>query len=647
MRLATMGELNVGSVTVPELLEKLYKKEWMIPKFQRDFVWLVSDVVDLLLSIVESRPIGMATLWEQAQPIDGDPGLALEPIFVLDYDPETKSTKPRHFCDPNHTPAKTFAILDGRQRCTAIAMAFGGLRATHGGYRYSGRYYLDVKTNDEAKRVVFKKETEINKESLTIDVNCISKGLFPLTSNLPNEALMGQWVRYLQSIRDPAFYQEGKLPAEDELKRRNGILTNAFEGIVKTKLAVYTVPESYDLADICEIFETLNTTGTKVSTVDLIHSWLYSDTEKDPDGALELRQWISDLGQKDGAIGWASSTDRPELVAQIVTACYIALETKAEPRKVKSNRVTSITSIKAADLLATPTLHWKNMIRHDSLLAEIIGDFQKLVAGGTFPYTACPYPASAAVYVALRWHKHFDAPDQWGRQELDSLYRAFFWRNALSNRYDQGFLSQLGTDIKEFKKWLESRQEYESITEWAAVVQKKLPVYMEKILPTRDQLIDELTDGRPQGAMQKALVLPMLAGVKRDLVNPEISLAYPPSETELHHIYPRSWCATSRTGELAELFDEKRAGRDWVDSTANIMPLSRKSNNAWRAKAPGQILLENKVTYAQVQDILKPAFIDRNAFDLLLKCPKGIKTFWEERARTMADDLLKRTSVVL
>lgn len=636
-----MSRLMVTDVTVPGLLEKLKKREWLVPGFQRDFVWSTADVVALIVSIFESRPIGMATLWEQGR----KPEVELVPVSVPDSTPER-----RFFADAEDNPSKVFAILDGRQRCTALAMAFGGLRAHDGKYKYSGRYYLDVGTSEASKRVFYLRESEIRKRNLLTDANCVGEGLFPLTSNIEGEEILPQWMRYLQAIRNPSFYPNGELPPVKELDRRDGILKRAFEGLVGTKLAVYIVPDTYHLAAICEIFETLNTTGTMVSTVDLIHSWLYSDTYNDPEGALSLRDWISDFGQQDGAIGWASALDRPELTAQIVTACYVALQNKPDPRAVSGSFGTSITSIKAIDLLATPTLHWKNVIHNDELLAEFLGDFQTAVAGGFFPYSSCPYPVSAAIYVALRWHAHFDGVGErrWGREDLDSVFRAFFWRNALSNRYDQGFLTQLGADIKEIKAWLAKRADYSSANQWAVFAQQSMIEYMAAPVPSKHTLIDWLSDGRQTGALQKALILPMLAGAKRDLLDPAIKLSFPSTEqVELHHIYPKAWCNTSKVGELTAYLDRDKAGRNWVDSAANLMPMSRKSNNLWKAKVPGQVLVELKVTYQHVREVLKPAFIDEEAFKFLLEGPKGLGKFWERRAELMADDLLARINVSL
>jgi hypothetical protein len=635
-----MSRLMVTDITVPGLLERLRKREWLVPGFQRDFVWSMADVVGLVVSIFDARPIGMATLWEQGTKLE----VELVPISIPDSDPERSC-----FADVQENPSKVYAILDGRQRCTALAMAFGGLRAHDGKYKYSGRYYLDVGTSNASKRVCYLKESEVRRRGLLTDANCVGDGLFPLASNNEGEEILPQWMRYIQAIRNPSFYPNGELPPVGELDRRDGILKRAFEGLVGTKLAVYVVPDTYHLAAICDIFETLNTTGTPVSPVDLIHSWLYSDTYNDPDGALLLRDWISDFGEKDGAIGWASELDRPELTAQIVTACYVALETKPDLRPVSGNIVTTITSIKSADLLATPTLHWKNIIHNDDLLAEFLGDFQNTVAGGYFPYSSCPYPVSAAIYVALRWHAHFDGPDErrWGREDLDAVFRAFFWRNALSNRYDQGFLSQLGTDIKEIKSWLCRRADHPSANRWAIFVHGCMVEYMPGLV-SKQTLVDWLSDGKQTGALQKTLILPMVAGAKRDLLDPTIKLSYPSTEqVELHHIYPKAWCNSSKVGELAVLLNRDQAGRNWVDSAVNLMPMSRKSNNLWKAKVPGQVLVEMKVTYQHAREVLKPAFIDEEAFQLLMEGPRGLRRFWELRAELMADDLLARANVTL
>jgi hypothetical protein len=635
-----MSRLTVTDVTVPVLLELIRHQEWVVPQFQRDFVWTVADVIKLVDSILDSRPIGMATLWEQDSATQSE--VDTEPIWIPDGD------KHQFLGGEKNTPIKHFAILDGRQRCTAIAMAFGGLRSYDHRSKFAGRFYLDVSAVDVNERVVFKKDAEIKRLHIESDAACIGRGLFPLSSSLENEQQLSQWMRYLQALKNKDNYPGAVLPSDEELERRDRILKNAFEGIVNTRLAVYGVPGTYHLATICEIFETLNQTGTIVSTVDLIHSWLYAETRKDPEGPIILRDWIQDLGQKDGAIGWSSLDDRPELIAQFVTACYVALTSKPNPRSISGGGAGSITSVKAADLLATPTKHWRSVNENSDLFARFIGDFQQVVAGGAFPYKYSPYPVAGAIYVALRWHKHFDQPAAWGREDLDSLFKAFFWRNALTSRYDQGFLSQLGADIKELSAILDKRGAINSPNEWAIFAQKSLDSLIAGIMPTRSQLVDLLTDGRQTGALQKALTLTLLAGSHKDLLDPQFNISFPGGEPpELHHIFPRAWCASNCTGELAKILNKEQAGRNWVESTANLMPLSRKSNNIWKAKVPSQILAEKQAQFSIVKSAAKEVFIDEIAFEHLLEGSGKIREFWERRAEAIASDILGRTTVTL
>lgn len=642
-----MPSLEVTDTTVAGVLDKLRKGEWLIPHFQRDFVWSTDQVAGLVQSIIEARPIGMVTLWEQADTST----LELELVSIPDHDPQMGQSIMRPYSAPQDLPKRRYAVLDGRQRCTAIAMAFGGFRATHGSYKYSGRYFLDVKEDDPKNQIRYLRESEVRAKNLHIDSHCVSQGLFPLSSNKDStEEIFPQWARYLQSLHNPDNYPNSQLPEADELVKRNRILQDAFQGLSETRLAVYVVSEKYSLSDICDIFETLNTTGTKVSTVDLIHSWLYSDTNNDPSGAFLLREWINDLGQKDGAIGWASASERPELIAQVVTACYVTMEVKPPPRPISKGKSQPITSIKSGDLLATPAEHWKSVRANDDLLATYLGDAQKTVAGGYFPWRACPYPALITVYVALRWHAKFDngGAHSWSRDELDALFKAFFWRTALTRRYDQGFLTQVGTDIARLKGWLSRRSDYASSSQWAAETEAALNQYITFPLPSEAELIELLTDGDPGGAIGKALTLPMLAGVRKDLVDTGRSLEYPSNEpVELHHIFPKEWCRNNKTGSLAKILDANQAGRDYVNCVANLMPLSRVSNNNWRQKIPGQFILEKQLSFSNVKEVLRPLFIDEQAFSALAGGDNAIDTFWKHRARLIAQDVLSRVKVVL
>ena len=634
-----MSELQVLATNVEGILQRLATREWQVPQFQRKFVWSISDVIALVQSILAARPIGMATIWEQPDETD----LTLESVTLPDADGSDTA-----FSRAESPPNNTFAILDGRQRATAIAMAFGGFRQQDGRRRYSGRYFLDLTKTQPFEQVVYFPKRQLDRLNLTSTAGCIASGLVPLAPDhyTVDHSLTSQWLNYVETLTNPAFYDDGELPDEVELARRKQVLWDAFEGIAKTKLAVYSVPGSYDLTQICEIFETLNTTGTKVSTVDLIHSWLFSETKADLEGPILLRDEIDELGELDGAVGWASSSDRPELTVQLSTAIYVVLENKPSPRRVGTRRITErVNSIKAGDLLATPSAHWRSFLSHTDRIADYWGSFQDLVGGGRFPYRACPYPVSSAIYVALRYKATFEDTDRrgWSLSDLDALYKAFFWRNALAGRYDQGFLTQLGTDMRELLALLDKRKGTTAST-WATSVERKLADLIRRV-PSAEELKRHLTNGRPRGALDKALTLRMIAATDKDLVHPNRDISFPSGEAaELHHIYPKNWCKNNQTKELVDILSDQ-GDTDWVNCIANLMPLSRRSNGEWKSKAPGQALVERDVEYRNREEMLRSIYIDEEAFRALVSGRDLPTVFWERRAEMMVEDLLKQTAV--
>ncbi|WP_223994195.1 DUF262 domain-containing protein [Arthrobacter sp. NicSoilB11] len=639
-----MGKLTVESIGISELLDRLRSNAWLVPAFQRDFVWSEADVTSLALSVIEARPIGMATLWEQ--PDDSD--LTLVPASIPDT--QNGQSVDASLSSPEDRPKNFYAVLDGRQRATALAMVFGGLRATDARRRFSGRYFLDVSHDDPSGRVRYVREAQVKASKYDQLAVCIGDGLFPLSPEADKD-LMGQWYTYIQAINDPSNYPDQALPEAEELARRNEILKQAFKGITETVLAVYIVPAEYTLGEICEIFETLNTTGTKVSTVDLLHSWLYNDTSSEPEPIL-LRDWIDNLGELEGAVGWASKSNRPEIIAQAVTACYVALDSeKPAPRAVGGKlKPTAVTSIKAGDLLATPAAFWKQAIENERDLANYVGDFQTCVAGGNFPLSDSPYPVTMAMYSALRWYMAHDSryANQWNVEELNGLFRAFFWRNSLATRYDQGFLSQSSTDMRVLKEILFRRAKAGNANSWAAEANDQLQSSLELPVPDAASLKHQLLQAKPAGALGRALTLVVRTQPTQDLVNPNVSIAYPSSKpVDLHHLYPLNWCANNKHGKLGEILDPNKAEFDYAKSVANLTPLTRESNNTWRAKTPGLALTEKGVTFNSSKSRLESHFISAEAFAALTADEPDPLSFWESRAAEIEKDLRSRCNVQL
>jgi hypothetical protein len=231
---------------------------------------------------------------------------------------------------------------------------------------------------------------------------------------------------------------------------------------------------------------------------------------------------------------------------------------------------------------------------------------------------------------------------------LNSAYLAFYWQNALGTRYDQGFLTQVGADIAELKAALIDGVNLDPAA-WRNAMQKRINGLINKQLPDEDYLISQLTDGTVKGAMRDALRLRMLVGCRSDLLKPDRSISFPDAaDVDMHHVFPKDWCRNNRVGDLKQRLDEKEeSGRDWLNSPANLMPLSKKSNLDWKAKSPGQALLESEITkFADRETVFRSVFIDADAFKVLTESkPETVGKLWDRRAKKMAEDLLPLMTV--
>src|ERR1700685_1649096 len=433
--------LEVVRMSVDKILERLRQGEWQVPKFQRPFVWVPEQVFGLLDSIFKSRPIGLVTLWGQPQ---GAPHTTCEPVTL-------RNASFKHF---TKDPAVMKLILDGRQRLTVITMAFGGLRESDARRNYSGRWFLNIDADPEGEQfIVYKTPKQVEAEQLLTPAVCLAKALVPLDE-------YEKFKVYSGNVNNAEFYPSGLLPASDVRTRRSNLLGDFHERFLTFQVPIAELPDSVSLAEVCEMFDVLNTTGTKVSTFDLIHNLNFSNTK----GDFDLRGRFESCQEEYAQLSMLCDSNRQEFFCQMVTGCYL---TEAEPKSRKAIEAKAagsngggagktagddlVKNIRGGDLLATPTTYYeifsKNLPKIDSYCSTL---FSPEVLGAKVLLKELPYPASVIHYIALRWAQEKPSPsnDLFTVSRLNEVFRAFFWANALSGGYDQGFVTKFATDLK-------------------------------------------------------------------------------------------------------------------------------------------------------------------------------------------------------
>lgn len=104
---------------MPLFLEKVASGNYLVPKFQRDFIWTSKQIIDLFDSILKGFPIGSIIMWKPSE----------EKFDIIE---EIGGIK---VCP---SQSETSYILDGRQRITAM------MGVLYGDGKFSDNYFVDL-----------------------------------------------------------------------------------------------------------------------------------------------------------------------------------------------------------------------------------------------------------------------------------------------------------------------------------------------------------------------------------------------------------------------------------------------------------------------------------------------------------------------
>lgn len=598
--------LEVSRKKIEEILTLLKKGHWQIPEFQREYVWTQDQVKKLVNSILNSYPIGLITTWDQPQ---GSPHTSGKPV-------ELKG--PVQFKDYEVSPAVIQLVLDGKQRLTTLAMVFGGFKSKDGRYNYSGEWFIDlgayISDNDRGV-VLYKKPNEIVSQDLSVLTVCVRKKIIPFKR-------FGYLSEYIAKVHDPATYPSNLYPSQDERENVVSALTRLQKTYESFLIPYAEIPNTISLGDVCEIFDVLNTTGTRVSTFDLLHNLLFKDSA----GTFNLRETFRTCSELPKA-GMLCDEARQDFFCQIVTGSYCGILGVGRDERI-------VNSIKGPDLINTPLAFYQKIGESLEILDSISSDFLTHTVGVDAELSELPYPASIIIYFALRW-KMSEGLSPYSNDELNRTFKAFYWRNVLANRYDQGFLTQFSSDLKDLDRIIVEAHPEFGKTSWISEINASLDNIfgVDNPVKTVSDIRDNLLNEETRGALRQLYLLKIKSLTKQDIVDGgklDWNTVTPAEKVQLHHIFPRDWCANN-SGSNA-IIEESGA-----NCLANMTPLRANTNNKWKANSPQTAISNLNLSFQNNGTAFEGAFIDATAFGLLQE--NNITEFWKRRADLLANKI--------
>lgn len=245
------NQLNNSNINLSELLDNISNGNYAIPKFQRGFVWKVSNIESLGDSMMRGAPIASLLF----MPENSNLSLAYDALRAKGATTEGSSLK---------------YVLDGQQRTTSIARIFLGMDDNR-------TYYFDIAAIVAAyihSDFLTSKFFELN-----IDEERFCKA-FASTKNpivirdmrfLNAETIRNGYSSNIGKIVDD-FHNQGYFTDLQVKYDVIDFLNRMFGNLMTYDIPTTTISADADLRSVCRVFEKINTSGLKLTLFDLINA---------------------------------------------------------------------------------------------------------------------------------------------------------------------------------------------------------------------------------------------------------------------------------------------------------------------------------------------------------------------------------------
>ena len=451
------------------LLTDVTRGNIKIPVFQREFVWNDEQIMSLLDSIYQGYPVGSLLLWSTKEKLDHERNVG---GFAL---PDTPEDYPVNY------------ILDGQQRLTTLFGVFNS----------------DMKTNDaelaDRFNVYFVPETE---EFVHYELADPTKSI--------NLRLILDTTKLLPEL--PRF--------EKDMAARIATLTERFKDY---EFPIVTIKDRTN-QEVCRVFQRINSSGTSLSTLELLAAWTWSDQ-------FDLRKEIESLLERLADKGY-EQLDETLLMRCLAAVVLDRIEADELVDVAPDKLILGMQTLKQAIYAAVDFLEKELRIRNIIFVP--------------FPIMIVPLA------------KFFSINLKPNAGQMTSLKR-WFWFVAFTQRY------KAGTNVAD-------------MADLASMV----------ALATGSTPFDSLKGNIDAGLFQKAwrinstiakATICMLAqhSPRSFLSNSLVDLSTAMSaynSREFHHVYPKAWLATQGIG-----FHESNI-------IANVCFLSQADNRVISDRAP-------------------------------------------------------------
>lgn len=359
---------------ISELIFAIKIREIVLPEFQREYVWNKEQAKKLFSSLVKDYPVGSLLFWKTDNP------------------PELKNIS-------TSKQSNTYQIiLDGQQRLTTLYMLITGDIPP---------YYTKDDILTDPRDLYFNIDT----------------GDFQYfqASIMVNDPL---WVKVIDCFNPDKNIDVFKIaqtfPEKDIFQFANKLLNNLtkIKGILNKELPMQLVPATADLEDSIDIFDLVNSQGTKLTDAELALTHVVG---KWPQARRVIKEKMEFLEKQNFHFNLTFMTrSLTTVVAQ--RALYEAIHSEPKEKLIKGyNTLSKILDYIVSILPTRGFIHSTYDLNTTNVLVPIIAYLSQ--HNGKFPDEKNLNRALHFIYVALAWARYSGQTDQKLEFDVSIMFR--------------------------------------------------------------------------------------------------------------------------------------------------------------------------------------------------------------------------------
>jgi Protein of unknown function DUF262 len=275
-----MSSIQNTDISLQVIVKNIGKNIYLIPKFQRDFVWGKKAIEELGDSIIRGYPISSLLI----MPENGNLKVSAHSLIenIKQEHNQEESSEPRYY------------ILDGQQRLTSIAKLFLSKNNDDEFYFDLLALLLDKFPNDEILSIPSVKEIAEKSRVMTDDdmelcrAFSVTRGKGKQSTRHYYRFISGECViekRYSEVVDDffEHWFKGFKSRDRNKFVQYKNYVTSVLGVIGEYKIPAMKIDGESELGVVIRVFEKVNTTGKKLTLFDLINAQSFED-QKYKDG---------------------------------------------------------------------------------------------------------------------------------------------------------------------------------------------------------------------------------------------------------------------------------------------------------------------------------------------------------------------------